>query len=112
MGPSPPIDAAELRRYVRRVGDRWPLERALIGGGRPAGDGRAEPHVVVLVSDAFDGVPWLERVRSCAALWDRAETGVEAEVHCHTPAEFERRAATLPQLQRALDGAVDLLAAV
>lgn len=72
----------ELRAYARRVGDRWALEQVLVAG---------PPYLVVLVSPGFDGVPWLERVRQAEALWDADEMGGPAEVHCYTPAEFERQ---------------------
>jgi len=80
------LNERELSRYVSRVSDRWPLERALLGGAR-ADDARgAAPqrergpeYVVVLVSEMFDGVPWLERVYQCGALWDAAEMGDRAD---------------------------------
>ena len=39
---------------------------------------------MILVSEAFDGVPWLERVHQAASLWDADEMGAPAEVHCYT----------------------------
>ena len=39
----------------------------------------------MLVSEYFGGVPWLERVYQAGALWDAAEMGAEADVHCYTP---------------------------
>ena len=93
----------ELQLYVQRVSDRWPIERAYVDGG--------EPHLVVLVSTGFDGVPWLERIRQAEALWDVAATGVEAEVHCYTPAELERKRASLPRVRAAVDSGVNVLAA-
>ena len=94
----------ELRRYARRVADRWPLERAFVH--RP-GEGE---YVVVLVASAFDGVPWLERVRQATSLWDTAEMGAGADVHCYTPVELERKVAQLPAVRTAVDAGVDALA--
>jgi hypothetical protein len=107
----------ELRRYVQRVGDRWPIERALLGGARLA-DARGAPpqrergpeYVVVLVSRAFDGVPWLERVYTAGALWDASEMGAAADVHCYTPAEFERKVDTLRIVRDTARDGIDLLA--
>ena len=78
-------------------------QRARLGGAR-ADDARgAAPqrergpeYVVVLVSERFDGVPWLERVYQCGALWDAAEMGDHADVHCYTPLEYERKRESLP----------------
>ena len=46
---------------------------------------RGPEYVVVLVSEHFDGVPWLERVYQCGTLWDADEMGAPADVHCYTP---------------------------
>lgn len=97
------LNERELARYARRVGERWPLERALVGGARVDDLRRMLPQrergpefVVVLVSGGFDGVPWLERVHQAANLWDAGEMGAPAEVHCYTPVEFERKREALP----------------
>ncbi|HEX5730592.1 hypothetical protein, partial [Microbacterium sp.] len=59
------LNHRELERYVRRIADRWPVQRALLGGARvadvrgaPAQRERGPEYVVVLVSEHFDGVPW------------------------------------------------------
>jgi hypothetical protein len=104
------LNTRELQRYLRRVGDRWPIEHAVVGGA-PVGAGDNSDYVVVLVSQRFDGVPWLERVRTAGSLWDAAEMGGRAEVHCYTPVEFERKRAALPDVRDAADRGVDLLSA-
>lgn len=111
------LNLGELRAYVARVEDRWPIERALAGGARvadergaPAQRERGPEYVMVLVSSAFDGVPWLERVYQAGSLWDASEMGAPADVHCYTPAEFERRVTQLPRVRRASEQGIDLLA--
>ena len=113
------LDERELDRYVRRVADRFPIDRALLGGARVE-DARSDPpgpqrergpeYVVVLVSEHFDGVPWLERVHQAASLWDAHTMGARAEVHCYTPTEYQRRVRSLPVLRRTARGGLDLLA--
>jgi uncharacterized protein len=110
------IDRRELDRYVRRVTDRWPVQRALLAGARvddangaPPQRERGPEYVVVLVSDHFDGVPWLERVYQAGSLWDAYEMGARAEVHCYTPAEFERKAEQLPMVRAAVERGLELL---
>jgi hypothetical protein len=112
------VNEAELRRYLQRVGDRWPLDRAVVGGARVADAKGALPqrergpeYVVVLVSGAFDGVPWLERVYQAGSLWDASEMGAPADVHCYTPPEFERRVESLPIVRLTARHGLDLLAA-
>ena len=86
------LNRAELRRYITRVSDRWQIEAAYLGGARvadehgaPAQRERGPEFVVVLVSAAFDQVPWLERVYVAGSLWDGLEMGSVADVHCYTP---------------------------
>ena len=117
--PSPDeqdLNLRELRRYVERVSDRWPLQRALVGGARVDDARGALPQrergpewIVVLVSEGFDGVPWLERVYQAGSLWDGGELGAPADVHCYTPPEFERKLATLPRVRETAERGVDLL---
>jgi hypothetical protein len=110
------LNHRELERYVRRVADRWPIQRALLGGARVAdlrGAGpqreRGHEYVIVLVSEFFDGVPWLERVYVAGTLWDAYEMGAPADIHCYTPAEFERKRDQLEAVRQAADEGLELL---
>jgi hypothetical protein len=110
------INRRELRRYLDRVGDRWPIDRALLGGARVADDRgapeqreRGPEFVLILVSQAYDGMPWLERVYQAGALWDALEMGAPADVHCYTPPEFERKRVTLALVRRTDQDGLDLL---
>lgn len=110
------LNRRELDRYLRRVSDRWPIERARLGGARAEDELGAGPqrergpeYVVVLVSEQFDGVPWLERVHQCGSLWDADEMGGRADVHCYTPTEYERRRQALPVVARAHERGIDLM---
>jgi hypothetical protein len=112
------VNHRELERYLARVGDRWPLEHAWLGGaqidderGLGAQRERGPEFVIVLVSDAFDGTPWLERVYVAANLWDASEMGHHADVHCYTTAELDRKVGTLKRVRRTLANGLDLMAA-
>lgn len=101
------LNLGELQRYLSRVGDRWPIQSALLGGARvddlrgaPAQRERGSEYVLVLVSAAFDGMPWLERVYHAGALWDAMEMGDGVDVHCYTPEEFVRKRATMPSVRK------------
>jgi len=111
------LNTRELARYVSRVSDRWPLARALLGGARvedARGAGpqreRGPEYVVVLVSEGFDGMPWLERVYQAGSLWDAAEMGDHADVHCYTPPEYERKREGLRVVALTAAHGLDLLA--
>jgi hypothetical protein len=110
------VNRRELDRYLQRISDRWPLERALLGGARVDDERGLGPQrergpefVVVLVSEFFAGVPWLERVYQAGSLWDAAEMGDPAEVHCYTPEEFDRKVAVLSAVRRAAEHGIELL---
>jgi hypothetical protein len=111
------VNRRELRRYLDRIGDRWPVEHAVLGGARvadergaPAQRERGPEYVVILVSSAYDGMPWLERVYQAGALWDALEMGAPADVHCYTPAEFERKRVSLRVVREAVEQGLDLSA--
>jgi hypothetical protein len=111
------VNRYELRRYLDRVGDRWPIDVARLGGARVADERGAMPqrergpeYILILVSPAYEGMPWLERVYQAGALWDGLEMGARAEVHCYTPTEFERKRVSLPPVRTAVEQGLDLLA--
>ena len=88
----------------------------MLGGARVAdlrGAGpqreRGPEYVIVLVSEHFDGVPWLERVYVAGTLWDAYEMGAPADVHCYTPPEFSRKLETLPAVRDAAELGLELL---
>jgi uncharacterized protein len=104
------LNPNELHRYLSRIGDRWPIQVALLGGARVDDAQGALPqrergpeYVLVLVSQAFDGMPWLERVYQASALWDAMEMGAAADVHCYTPEEFGRKRESLRVVRAAAE---------
>lgn len=108
----------ELQRYLSRVGDRWPLQLAMLGGTRVADlleapdatEADGPEFVVVLVSDGFDGLPWLDRVHQAGALWDALEMGGAASFHCFTAAEYVRRRETTPAIRAVVEHGLLLFA--
>jgi uncharacterized protein len=111
------LNERELGRYVQRVDGRWPLERVLLGGARvldaqgaPPQRERGHEYVVILISEYFAGVPWLERVYQAGSLWDASEMEGAADVHCYTPGEFERKQQSLPVVRSVASYGVDLIA--
>ncbi|MDQ6835984.1 MAG: hypothetical protein M3016_07325 [Actinomycetota bacterium] len=115
MQASSALNTGELQRYLSRIGDRWPIEAALLGGARVEDERGALPqrergpeYVLVLVSSAFDGMPWLERVYQAGALWDAMEMGGGVDVHCYTPVEYERKRTTLAAVRAVAERGVAL----
>jgi hypothetical protein len=128
MQAAAPLDVSrsELDRYIGRICDRWLLEAAYVCpfSASDASDsgavgtawsslypGATPQLMVVLVSESFDLIPWLERVHVAASLWDADATGVRPEIHCYTAAEVARKRVSLPLVRAAVDDGIDLLAA-
>ena len=112
------LNEREMARYVQRVDGRWPLERVVIGGARvldlrgaPPQRERGPEYVAILISEYFAGVPWLERVYQAGSLWDAAEMGAAADVHCYTPEEFIRRRETLAIVRQVAEHGIELIEA-
>jgi hypothetical protein len=110
------LNRRELDAYVQRVTARWPAQRVLLGGARVEDLRGAMPqrergpeYVVVFVSEHFEDVPWLERVYVAGSLWDAYEMGAPADVHCYTPAEFDRKRGTLRPVREAAERGLELL---
>jgi hypothetical protein len=110
------VNRRELQRYLSRIDDRWSIDGAYLGGARVEDECGAMPQrergpefVVILVSAAYDGMPWLERVYQAGSLWDASEMGAAADVHCYTPAEFARKRESMPAVRSAAQTGIDLL---
>jgi hypothetical protein len=109
------LNRTELRRYLDRVGDRWPIEQALLGGARVDDQAGAPPqrergpeYILILISSAYGGMPWLERVYQAGSLWDALEMGAPADIHCYTPEEYERKLLTLRVVRETAERGLDL----
>jgi uncharacterized protein len=109
------LNERELARYVQRVDGRWPLRRAILGGARvedskgaPPQRERGAEYVLLLISEFFAGVPWLERVYQAGNLWDAAEMGAPVDVHCYTPGEFDRKRDTLAVVRQVVATGLEL----
>jgi hypothetical protein len=83
------VDEAGLARFLARVHERFPLQRALLFGSRGRGDElRESDYDVLLVSEGFSRLPFTERIAAVQELWDLRE-GLEPL--CYSPPEFERK---------------------
>lgn len=116
MSSTGELNRTELRRYLDRIGDRWPIEQAILGGARvddvagaPPQRERGPEYIMILVSSAYDGMPWLERVYQAGSLWDALEMGAPADLHCYTPAEFERKRVTLRRVRETAERGLELM---
>jgi predicted nucleotidyltransferase len=83
------VDAEGIAKFLRRVDERFPLERAVLFGSRARGDELVESdYDLLLASQAFAGMGFAERIAEVHALWDLPE-GLEPL--CYAPDELERK---------------------
>lgn len=77
------------RTYLPRIVRKFRPTRVLVFGSRARGDALEHSDLdLIVVSEAFAGVPWLERsVRVLDAVW--IPFGVE--LLCYTPEEYDRK---------------------
>jgi predicted nucleotidyltransferase len=83
------VDEEGLAKFLRRVDERFPLERAVLFGSRARGDELAESdYDLLLVSPGFAGLAFAERIAEVQGLWELPES---VEPLCYTPEELERK---------------------
>lgn len=84
------VNWEKLERFLCRVQARFPLKHAILFGSRARGEElRSSDYDLLLVSPAFAGLPYPERIGAVLALWD---LDVGLEPICLTPEEFQERA--------------------
>ena len=94
-----------VRRFLRRAR----LEEGIVFGSRVRGDYLMASDVdLIVVSQAFEGVRVLDRVRQLLDCWDGTE---DLEVLPYTPAEFERARGSSGVIQAALTYGIRVRAA-
>ena len=75
--------------------------------GAPAQRERGAEYVLILVSSAYSGMPWLERVYQAGALWDAPlEMGAPADATVHprrVRAQGGKRSVGRPAVEQGLD---------
>ncbi|MFQ5839035.1 MAG: nucleotidyltransferase domain-containing protein [Thermoplasmata archaeon] len=98
---------ASLRRLLRRLEEAIHPSRIILFGSRARGDNLIQSDVdLVIVSKAFEGVGWRERILKVLELWDG---DVPLEPLCYTPEEFESRSQEISIVREAVRGGVVLL---
>jgi hypothetical protein len=94
------IDRARLTGFLRAISTSFPLERALVFGSRARGDELLDSdYDLILISPAFEGIAWPDRVREVMNLW---EMDVGLQPLCYTPDEFARKSAEISVVAEAI----------
>lgn len=100
------VDDRALTRLLVQVHAEFPLERAILVGSRARGEElTTSDHDLILVSEAFAGLAWWERIRRVSEHWTGAGS---LDPLCYTPAEFQERATGLTSVRDAVEAGRDL----
>lgn len=94
------VDRARLTGFLERVHLRFPLEQAILFGSRARSEELLDSdYDLILVSAAFEGMGWTDRIRAVLDLWD---LDADLQPLCYTPAEFARKAAEISTVAEAV----------
>ena len=89
MGSKPAALGPGFRRFLARLRRELDPEVVILFGSRARGDHRADSdYDLLVVSDRFQSVPWVQRASRITLLWDLP---LDVEPICLTPAEYRRR---------------------
>lgn len=96
-----PVVRRFVARYLPRLRRRYRPDLVLVFGSRARGEALAESDLdLVVVSERFRGVPFLERI---TALLTYLRPPFAVEVLCYTPEEFARKRRELGIVSQALE---------
>ena len=99
-------EISEITRFLKRL-QEFRIEKAVLFGSRARGDWLKESDWdLLLVSPDFEGMPFLERIRSVLDDWS---SPVDLEVLCYTPDEFARKRKQIGIVRTAVREGIDLL---
>ncbi len=99
------VDRGRLDAFLKRVQGRFPLHRTILVGSGARGEELMESdYDLVLVSPAFAGLSWRDRIGAVLELW---EMDVDLQPLCHTPEEYAGKVAEISSVAEATkDGLV------
>lgn len=83
------VDRARLTVFLERVHRIFPLGQVILFGSRARSEELLDSdYDLILVSSAFEGMSWTDRIRAVLDLWD---LDVDLQPLCYTPSEFTRK---------------------
>lgn len=96
----------ELLKFKERLSREFRIQRMILFGSRARGDHlRTSDIDLIVISEDFRGMYFLERIRRIARLWDG---DLRLEVLPYTPEELERKAREISIVSVALKEGVEI----
>lgn len=101
-----PVLARFVDEYLPRAIERFHPQLVLAFGSRVRGDALEESDLdLIVIAEAFEGVPFLERMFRFA---DDIDLRIGADILCYTPEEFSRKKEELGTVSAAVEEGVVL----
>ncbi|MBI3893866.1 MAG: nucleotidyltransferase domain-containing protein [Candidatus Wallbacteria bacterium] len=101
-----PETHAELKDFLDALGRRFKPLRAVLFGSRARGTHlRSSDFDLLLISEAFVGVPFRDRIKDASLDWDGEW---RLDVLCYSPEELERKRAQIGVVAEALVHGIEL----
>ncbi len=95
-----------IDHFLQIIHHEYEPEKVLIFGSRARGDNLVDSDLdMFIVSQRFEGVNWLERIREVSDLWDGF---VLLEPLCYTPQEFEEKKNQIGIVNQAVEEGIEL----
>lgn len=99
-------EVAEVRRLLRRLGQRIRVDRAIIFGSRVRGNHLRDSDLdLILVSKDFVRMPFTDRPKAVYPYWT---SRLSLQVICLTPKEFEERSQRITIIREARKEGISL----
>jgi predicted nucleotidyltransferase len=93
--------AGEIEEFLKKVKERFEPKLILLFGSRARGEELKESdYDLIVVSEKFRGVPFLERLYMLYELWDLKQ---RADILAYTPDEFEQKKNEIGVVRKAVE---------
>jgi uncharacterized protein len=90
----------ELEAFLRKVNEKFHPEKIILFGSRATGEAWTySDYDFMIISSAFENVPWLRRIDGVVELWE-SELAIDALPY--TPEEFARKQQESSLVRRAV----------
>ncbi len=97
---------AEIKEFVDRLRREIGDLKAIFFGSRARGDYlKSSDFDLILISEKFKGMHFLERIRLIYEFWDKKE---HLDVFCYTEEEFEKKKNEIGTVKKALEEGIML----
>ena len=95
----------DLRKFLNKLKKYYNIKRAIIFGSRARGDYFLDSDVdLILISEDFKNFSFTDRIGNIIELWD---SGVDLEVICYTPEEFEKKKKQIGIVKTAVEEGIE-----